>query len=94
MCQYCNFKFEENGDCWDRSKGIYALNMPFGFTSIEQRVSMFVLPGDKNHIRGYNINYEVSAGENIEDMIFDTYIPIKYCPFCGRKLTFPDEEEE
>ena len=69
MCKYCDFHFEENGDCWDRTKNIWTVNRPFGFTEIVQDTNMFVLSGDKD-------------------------IPIKYCPFCGRKLTFPDEEVE
>lgn len=94
MCKYCDFEFDENMECWEATREIHSVKRPFGYTDIEQRTSIFVLAGDKNHLRSFNINCEVSVGENVEDMVFDTYIPIQYCPFCGRKLTFPDEEAE
>lgn len=94
MCQYCDFHFEENGDCWDRTKNIWTVNRPFGFTEIVQDTNMFVLSGDKDHMRGFNLNCEVTVDGSLDTTVFDTYIPIKYCPFCGRKLTFPDEEVE
>ena len=95
MCKYCDFHFEENGNCWDRTKNIWTVNRPFGFTEIIQDTNMFVIPGpNDHHIRAFNPNCTVTVGDNIENTVFDTYIPIKYCPFCGRKLTFPDEVVE
>lgn len=90
MCQYCNFKFEENGDCWDVERTIDHREEQFGLGKLIFRTNMFVRPLKKD----VTLNFEVSTGGNIEDLIFDNYIPIKYCPFCGRKLTFPDEEVE
>lgn len=88
MCQYCNFKFEENGDCWDCEKTIEYREESFGLGKVITRTNMFVLPLQKS----FTLNFEVSTGKTMEDLIFDNYIPIQYCPFCGRKLTFPDEE--
>ena len=91
MCKYCNFKFEENGDCWDCERTIDRRKEQFGLSRLIFQTNMFIQLSKKN----FALNFEVSTGEsNIEDMIFDNYIPIKYCPFCGRKLTFPDKEEE
>ena len=90
MCEYCDFKFEENGDCWDVERTIDHREGPFGFSKLIFRTNMFVRPLKKD----VTLNFEVSTGGNIEDLIFDNYIPIQYCPFCGRKLTFPDDEVE
>lgn len=90
MCKYCDFHFEENGDCWDVERTIEFRDESFGLGKLMFRTNMFVLPLKKS----FTLNFEVSTGGKIEDLIFDTYIPIKFCPFCGRKLTFPDEEVE
>ncbi len=91
MCKFCNFEFDENGECWDRIRTVYTNVAPFGHTSIQQKVNMYA--NQKAKIKSVNLNCEVSVGDDIEDMVFDAYIPINYCPFCGRKLTFPDDEE-
>lgn len=90
MCKNCAFIFEENGDCWDSVKKVQLDKRQFGLTKIEQKTSIVVLRGtDPILPRGFYLNCEVSVGENIEDMIFDSYIPIRYCPFCGSELEIP-----
>ena len=85
MCKYCNFEFDENGECWDATREISCVKEGLGVSAeIIQKTSIFVLANRHRH--DYQLNAEVSIGENIEDMIFDTYIPIEYCPFCGRQL--------
>ncbi len=85
MCKYCNFEFDENGECWNATRSLYLGKENLGVSAeIIQKVDLFVLANST--MRNYELNCEVSVGENMEDVIFDTYIPINYCPFCGRKL--------
>ena len=88
MCKYC-----EKKDEWDRSKLISKEKHKFGNRAfIENEAILFF--SDANEGFSAELNFSCCVGGHIEDTIADMYIPIQYCPFCGRKLTFPDEKKE
>lgn len=88
MCEYC-----EKKDEWDRSKLISKEKYKFGNRAfIENEAILFF--SDANEGFSAELNFSCCVGGHIEDTIADMYIPIQYCPFCGRKLTLPGEEVE
>lgn len=88
MCKYC-----EKKDEWDRLKQISKEKHKFGVRAyIENEVALFFTDADEGF--SAELNFSCCVGGHIEQTIADMYIPIKFCPFCGRKLTLPDEEVE
>lgn len=91
-CWCENFEWDDNGECWDRYADIINHSYPFGIRSEIIGKLILVAPDktdyvdeEKDHEK-FQLNLEVSAGMYAEDIIFDEYVPINYCPFCGRKL--------
>lgn len=80
----------------DRINVIEKRVRPFGLNgTLETRVLFFgpcpeEAPEDSLDEEGapdaYKLNVEVSSGHYAEDIIEDIYIPIQFCPFCGRSL--------
>ena len=86
MCKYCVPEDEFNPYIT-----IFESTYDFGKRAeINTKLSM-VCPEEGSV---YSLNMEAYIGRDLDDCIEDAYIPIKYCPFCGRKLTFSDEEAE
>lgn len=85
MCEYCKIK-NENGDGINY---IVYKEHPLGIKGegLTEAISLLT-PYEGAE---WQLNVEISTGPYIEDDIIDTYIPINFCPFCGRRLCEDDQ---
>ena len=94
MCKICEYKLEEGEVFYDRIHTIKTATRPMGIhTALCTRVLLFgpdfeqynSISEEENPMK-FQLNVEVCVGDYGEDLLEDMYIPIEYCPFCGRKL--------
>lgn len=71
MCDYCNFGESEENEYY----GSMALDMDIKSNGTKQNFEIYV-----------HEDYEYDHFIHIDATFTDIFVPIKYCPKCGRKL--------
>ena len=88
MCLFC-----EKIDEFEHFVKIHKEKQDFGArASITNEVLLYF--DDEYDGLSAELNFSCCVGDDIDNMIADIYIPINYCPWCGRKFKNPAEVEE
>lgn len=86
MCTFCEaFEWDEDGECLDRYNYIFDHRYPFGIRSKIVGKLMLVAPDATDLPNKFKLNVELSVDDG-DSIILDEYVPINYCPFCGKEL--------